>query len=63
MSREDEEAVVQAEDFEESYNFRFQEPGSNVIVGHSRKVWKFQIMNVWESNKSRYNIHGFCSVE
>eukprot|EP00960_Hanusia_phi_P013926 408786-Hanusia_phi.AAC.1 len=35
---EDEEAVKEAEDFEEKYNFRFEQKGSEELVGHARDI-------------------------
>jgi protein KRI1 len=35
---EDEDAVQRAEDFEEQYNFRFEQKGSDQIVGHARNI-------------------------
>jgi protein KRI1 len=35
---DEETAVIEAEDFEDKYNFRFEQKGSDQIVGHAREV-------------------------
>ena len=35
---EDEAAVIEAEDFEERFNFRFEQPGAAAIVSHARQA-------------------------